>query len=65
MTTVRAQCPACGDVKLRIDDLTVRVCSDESTTGAYRFRCPICDADRPPDRQREDRRPPRLGRGST
>jgi hypothetical protein len=32
----------CGDVKLRIDDLTVRVCSDESTAGVYRFRCPIC-----------------------
>ena len=24
MTTVRAQCPECGDVKLQIDDLTER-----------------------------------------
>ena len=29
MTTVRAQCPSCGDVQLQIDDLTVRVCGDE------------------------------------
>jgi hypothetical protein len=43
MTTVRAQCPACGDVQLQIGDLTVRVCSDEEIPSAYRFRCPGCD----------------------
>ena len=43
MTTVRAQCPACGDVKLGINDLTVRVCVDDSSPSAYRFQCPICD----------------------
>ena len=43
MTTVRAQCPACGDVKLQIHDLTVLVCADEVTPGSYRFRCPLCD----------------------
>lgn len=43
MTTVRAQCPACGDVQLQIDDLTVRVCSDEEMPSAYRFRCPGCE----------------------
>jgi hypothetical protein len=43
MTTVRAQCPACGDVQLQIDDLTVRVCSDAETPSAYRFRCPECE----------------------
>jgi hypothetical protein len=42
MTTVRAQCPACGDVKLQIHDLMVRVCADDATTGSYRFRCPLC-----------------------
>ncbi|MFI5053686.1 MAG: hypothetical protein ACHQDE_04935 [Acidimicrobiia bacterium] len=42
MTTVRAQCPACGDVQLQIQDLTVRVCSDDEVPGAYRFRCPEC-----------------------
>jgi len=43
MTTVRAQCSVCGDVKLGIHDLIVRVCTDRVTPGTYRFRCPICD----------------------
>ena len=43
MTTVRAQCPGCGDVQLHIDDLTVRVCHDGDVPSAYRFRCPGCD----------------------
>ncbi|HEX9505065.1 MAG TPA: hypothetical protein VGA62_03560 [Acidimicrobiia bacterium] len=43
MTTVRAQCPACGDVQLQIRDLTVRVCNDEAVPGAYRFVCPGCE----------------------
>ena len=43
MTTVRAQCPTCGDVRLRIDQLTVRVCDDTRTPGMYRFRCPACE----------------------
>jgi hypothetical protein len=42
MTTVRAQCPGCGDVQLHIDDLIVRVCHDEDVPSAYRFRCPEC-----------------------
>jgi predicted RNA-binding Zn-ribbon protein involved in translation (DUF1610 family) len=43
MTTVRAQCPACGDVQLQINDLTVRVCDDDETAGSYRFQCPGCE----------------------
>ena len=43
MTTIRAQCPSCGDVRLTASDLTVRVCSDDDT-GSYWFRCPECDA---------------------
>jgi len=43
MTTVRAQCPACGDVQLQIGDLTVRVCSSDDVPSAYRFRCPGCE----------------------
>jgi predicted RNA-binding Zn-ribbon protein involved in translation (DUF1610 family) len=42
MTTVRAQCPDCGDVRLQIHDLTVRVCDQDESPGAYRFRCPAC-----------------------
>jgi hypothetical protein len=43
MTTIRAQCPSCGDVRLTAADLTVRVCSDDDR-GSYQFRCPGCDA---------------------
>ncbi len=41
MTTIRANCPSCGDVQLRAEDLTVRVCSDDEA-GSYTFRCPAC-----------------------
>jgi predicted RNA-binding Zn-ribbon protein involved in translation (DUF1610 family) len=43
MTTVRAQCPQCGDVRLHIDDLTVVVTDGGETPSRSRFRCPICD----------------------
>jgi predicted RNA-binding Zn-ribbon protein involved in translation (DUF1610 family) len=43
MTTVRAQCPECGDVRLQIDDLTVVVGDDADVPSSYRFRCPVCD----------------------
>lgn len=42
MTTVRAQCPECGDVKLQIDDLTVVSGHDADLPSSYRFRCPVC-----------------------
>lgn len=42
MTTIRANCPSCGDVQLKAADLTVRVCSDDDT-GSYCFRCPSCE----------------------
>ena len=61
MTTVRAQCPACGDVQLQIDDLTVRVCSDDEHPGSYRFRCPGCDQT-VTGGEPADRRPARVGR---
>lgn len=41
MTTIRANCPSCGDVQLRAADLTVRLCSDDDQ-GSYTFRCPSC-----------------------
>src|SRR4029079_7229940 len=41
LTTIRANCPSCGDVQLTADDLTVRVCSDDER-GSYCFRCPHC-----------------------
>lgn len=42
MTTIRANCPSCGDVQLTAGDLTVRVCAD-TERGSYCFRCPECD----------------------
>ena len=41
VTTIRANCPSCGDVQLTADDLTVRVCADDER-GSYCFRCPDC-----------------------
>jgi hypothetical protein len=42
MATIKAECHTCGAVRLRVADLTVRVCADDKS-GAYRFRCPRCD----------------------
>jgi hypothetical protein len=41
VTTIRANCPSCGDVQLTAEDLTVRVCADDER-GSYCFRCPEC-----------------------
>jgi hypothetical protein len=41
MTSIKAECPRCGAVRLGPDDVTVRVCLDDGA-GAYRFRCPTC-----------------------
>lgn len=42
MATIKAECPGCGAVRLRVPDLTVRVCVDDDR-GSYRFRCPRCE----------------------
>jgi len=41
VATIKAECQSCGAVRLRVSDLTVRVCVDDER-GAYRFRCPHC-----------------------
>jgi len=41
VTTIRANCPTCGDVQLSATELTVRVCADDER-GSYCFRCPEC-----------------------
>jgi hypothetical protein len=41
-TRIRASCEECGDVELRVDDVTVRVCIDDDA-GSYVFRCPSCE----------------------
>jgi hypothetical protein len=42
VTTIRANCPACGDIQLTATELTVRVCSDDDR-GSYWFSCPECE----------------------
>jgi hypothetical protein len=44
MATIKAECPRCGAVRLRVPELTVRVCADDDGRGAYRFRCPACSS---------------------
>jgi ribosomal protein S27AE len=41
VASIKAECPRCGVVRLRVPDLTVRVCVDDER-GAYRFHCPRC-----------------------
>ena len=41
MTTIRATCPSCGDVRLKAADVVVRVCANDNK-GSYCFRCPSC-----------------------
>ena len=40
-TRIRASCSECGDVELRVDDVSVRVCVDDNA-GTYVFTCPSC-----------------------
>jgi hypothetical protein len=42
VATIKAECPRCGAVHLRVRDLTVRICVD-ADRGSYRFRCPTCE----------------------
>ena len=40
-TVIKASCHDCGDVELAVDDLEVRVCTQDDQ-GSYVFRCPSC-----------------------
>lgn len=40
-TVIKASCHDCGDVELAVDDLCVRVCTEDEQ-GTYVFRCPSC-----------------------
>jgi predicted RNA-binding Zn-ribbon protein involved in translation (DUF1610 family) len=41
VATVRATCPACGDVDLSTAGVQVQVCISTSVA-AYSFQCPVC-----------------------
>lgn len=40
-TRIRATCNDCGDVELSVDDVQVRICSEDNA-GSYVFTCPHC-----------------------
>jgi len=41
VATIKASCPACGDVELTTRQVQVLVCSTNNQ-GSYAFRCPAC-----------------------
>ena len=41
MTTIKASCPACGEVELTPADVSLMVCS-HAPLSYYAFRCPGC-----------------------
>lgn len=41
MPIIRASCPACGDVDILPEDMTIMVCVSDGQT-SYVFRCPVC-----------------------
>lgn len=41
MSSIRAECPECGDVKITAADLVLRVCADNGRC-SYAYRCPEC-----------------------
>ena len=41
MTTIKATCPACGEVDLAADDVLLRIGGNQSAN-TYGFSCPTC-----------------------
>ena len=41
MTTIKASCPACGEVELTSEDVTLMVCN-QAPQSYYTFVCPKC-----------------------
>ena len=61
VASIRAECPSCGDVRLRPGDLTVRLFGAEES-GTYAFACPHCGDVGDASGQRPHRLPARLRR---
>lgn len=43
MATIKATCPACGEVSLTPDDLELWIFPDEADADFYAFDCPDCE----------------------
>ena len=41
MTTIKATCPACGEVDLTADDILLRI-GAQAASNSYGFSCPAC-----------------------
>ena len=52
MTTIRTKCPACGDVDLGADAITMTL-APSGDQGEYQFTCPVCfdDVTKPASRR--------------
>lgn len=42
MARIRASCPDCGEIELRVPDIHVSICRDTGE-GDYSFICPACN----------------------
>lgn len=42
MTTIKASCPECGEVRLTPPDVQLMVCENRAALSYYEFRCPTC-----------------------
>jgi hypothetical protein len=52
MTSIRTNCPRCGEVEMRADVISLAV-DPEAEEGVYSFVCPVCEdvVEKPADRK--------------
>lgn len=52
MTSIRTNCPRCGEVEMRADVISLAV-EQDSEEGVYSFVCPVCEdvVEKPADRK--------------
>ena len=53
MTSIRTNCPRCGEVEMRADTILLLLDKERGDEGYYRFICPVCEdqVDQPADRK--------------
>jgi hypothetical protein len=52
MTSIRTNCPRCGEVEMRADVISLQL-EEDSGEGVYSFVCPVCEdlVEKPADRK--------------